>query len=82
MAMSGSVLGVALKNAMSISPNPGESMEAFRTRLFAAMGDAIVAHITSFAQVSSNVVVSSVTAVTPGPGVSGPGTGTATGTIS
>lgn len=81
MAMDGTVLGAALKSALTTSPNPGESMDAYRTRLFDAMGAAIVAHIQSFAQVNSSVVVNSVTGVTSGGSVSGPGDGTATGTI-
>lgn len=42
---------------------------------------AIVAHIQANAVISTNVSVTSVTGVTTGPGVSGPGTGTGSGTI-
>ena len=75
MAMNGNVLGAALKDALTITPNDGESMDAYRTRLFSAMGAAIVQHITTYAEVNAQVTVNSVTAVSPGPGVSGPGTG-------
>jgi hypothetical protein len=40
-----------------------------------------IKHIQSFATVNSTVAVVSVGGVTTGPGVSGPGTGTAIGTI-
>lgn len=76
MALSGTVLGAALKSALTLTPNPGEAMDAFRTRVFEAMGNTIVQHIVTNAQVI--VQVASVTGVTPGPGVSGPGTGTGT----
>jgi len=46
------------------------------------IADAIIEHIKTYAVVTSTVAVASVSAVTPGPGVSGPGTGTATGAIS
>jgi hypothetical protein len=47
-----------------------------------ALGEAIIEYIQSNAIVNSNVIVTSVTGVTTGPGISGPGTGTATGGIS
>jgi len=42
----------------------------------------IVSHIQSSAQVTTSVAVASVSGVTPGGGVSGPGSGTGTGSIS
>lgn len=74
MPLSGPVLGAALKAACSTAPAPGEPMEAFRTRLFEAMGTAIVTHIISLGLV--NVQVASATALTPG--VPGVGVGTIT----
>jgi hypothetical protein len=41
----------------------------------------IVTHIQTNAVVNSNVTVASVSGVLPGTGASGPGTGTATGTV-
>jgi hypothetical protein len=46
-----------------------------------ALADAIISHIQTAAVVSSTVAVTSVSGVTTGVGVSGPGAGTATGTI-
>lgn len=45
------------------------------------LGPKVVEHIQNNAVVSSTVTVTSVSGVTTGGGVSGPGTGTATGTI-
>ena len=42
----------------------------------------VIQHIITSAVVNSNVIVTSVSGVTTGPSVSGPGTGTASGTIS
>jgi hypothetical protein len=74
MAMSGAVLGPALKSAVDAigPPVPPETVEQYRDRLFRALGDAIVAHITT----NAVVTVASVSGVTPGPGVSGAGAGT------
>lgn len=46
-----------------------------------ALGKAIVEYIQTNATVASTVLVASVSGVTVGGGVSGPGAGTATGTI-
>lgn len=75
MALSGDVLGLALKAAVdSVPVPPGGADDAYRQDVFKAMGAAIVSHITS----SAVVIVPNVTAVTPGPGISGPGSGTIT----
>lgn len=68
MAMNGDALGDAIKAAVDALPDP----KTDRTAIFRAMGNAIVAHI----QANAQVAVTSVTGVTTGGGVSGPGTGT------
>lgn len=50
----------------------GETMDQYRLRIETARANAIISHITS----SATIVVVSVSGVTPGPGVSGAGTGT------
>lgn len=67
MALSGALLGAAIKSAVDAVADKTD-----RDDLFEAMGNAIVAHIRDNAQ----VVVTSVSGVTTGVGVSGPGTGT------
>lgn len=81
MAMSGAVLAAAIKTKV-IEKNP-ELADQLGTNidmdyLFEAIAEAVVEHITSLAQVT--VAVASVSGVTTGASVSGPGTGT--GTIS
>ena len=81
MAMSSEVLAEAIKNKV-IEKNPDLAAQ-FGTNvdmdyLFSAIAEAVVEHITTFAQVT--VAVASVSGVTTGVGVSGPGSGT--GTIS
>jgi hypothetical protein len=78
MALNGNVLGdlmVAYVDALSVEEKRD------RVEVFRAMGRAIVDHIVSSAVVNSNVFVASVTGVTAGAQVSGPGAGTAVGTI-
>jgi hypothetical protein len=53
----------------------------FAQALADAIGPKIVTHIQNNAVVTSTVVVASVTGVQAGGGVSGPGAGTATGTV-
>jgi hypothetical protein len=85
MALNGDALGLAMLAAMdayvATLPDPKED-NYNRADGFKELGKAIVAYIIANAIVTSNVVVTSVSGVTTGPGVSGPGTGTATGTIS
>lgn len=77
MALNGIVLGNAIKSAIdaAVATTPSAS-EAQRTAIWQAIGTAIVAHIVTNAQV--NVAVISVSGVTVGPGISGPGAGTGT----
>lgn len=69
MAMNGDVLGLAIKAAVQAAAAADPSD---RDAMFKAMGNAIVEHIRTYAQVT----VTSVTGVTTGAGVSGPGAGT------
>lgn len=73
MALNGNALGDAIKAAVDAV---GDKTD--RTALFRAIGNAIVTHITTQGTVA--VTVTSVSGVTVGAGVSGPGTGS--GTIS
>jgi len=77
MAMNGVVLGDAILSAIdtAVLANPTPNT-AQRQAIWRAIGNAIVAHITSQAAVT--VTVTSVSGVTVGAGVSGPGTGTGT----
>lgn len=69
MAMNGDVLGDAIKVAVDAAA-AGDPTD--RQALFRAIANAIVTHITA----TAIVTVPSVSAVTPGVGVSGPGVGT------
>ena len=75
---SGTALGDAIWNAIKAQTGatytPAE--EAKAKAIWQAMATEVVNHIVANAVVAVNVT--SVTAVTPGPGVSGPGTGTGT----
>ena len=77
MAMSGTVLGDAIKAAVdAVVADTVAGANPDRTALFRAIGAAIVTHITANATVA--VTVASVSGVTVGPGVSGPGAGSGT----
>lgn len=76
--MTGEGLASAIKTAIAEVPEGGRDFDA----MWNAIATAIVTYIQTNAVVSSNVAVTSVSGVTTGAGVSGPGTGTATGTIS
>ena len=67
MPLNGDILGALIKSSID-----GVADKTDRDAIFKAMGAAIVSHI----QTAGTVVVVSVAGVTPGPGVSGPGTGT------
>lgn len=67
MALNGNDLGDALMTAVTGAGAAGD-----RQAIFRAMGNTIVNYIKSNAQ----VLVASVSGVTPGPGASGTGTGT------
>ena len=77
MAMNGVVLGqqmlAAIDQAVAASPS---ASQAQRQAIWIAIGNAIVSHIQLNAQVA--VAVTSVSGVTTGLAVSGPGTGTGT----
>lgn len=81
MALNGNTLGQEIWDALDAAGYP---MDPTALDVWKAVANAIVDHVTANAQVdtntSSNVVVTSVSGVTTGPGVSGPGAGTATGT--
>lgn len=80
MALNKTVLGALMKAKIDLVPFNSDP-NVYRTKLMEAMADAIITHFTTAAVISSTVTVASVSAVTPGAGVSGPGAGTATGTI-
>lgn len=69
LAGTGDILGDAIRAAIDATPDKTD-----RSAIFRAIGNAIVAHIIA----NGVVAVASVTGVTPGGGVSGPGTGTIT----
>lgn len=68
MPMTGPGLATAVKNAIAAIPQDERTHDA--------IWDAIGAAIVSFIQANAVVTVASVSGVTTGPGVSGPGTGT------
>jgi hypothetical protein len=84
MSMSAAVLSADILTRWKADPACGFSspLSIAQNAILKAQADAIaaavIAHVTSFAAVT--VTVASVSGVTAGPGVSGPGTGT--GTIS
>lgn len=82
MALSSARFAAAIK-AKAASKNPAfaENIGNSMDWLFESIAEAGIEEILGFAQVTSTVSVVSVAGVTPGPGISGPGTGTATGTI-
>ncbi len=87
MAMVGVELGHNIVNALMaaglLNPNSiGSDQYAQIVAGWEAIGTAIVTYIQTKAIVNSVVTVASVGGVTPGTGMSGPGTGTAQGTIS
>jgi len=75
MALNGDILGDAIRAAVETAvQNTREAGDAQRAAIWRAVGNAIVNHLTSSAVVT--VTVPSVSGVTPGAGVSGPGVGT------
>ena len=75
MALNGVVLGDAIRAAVDVAVAANSTAGAAqRQAVFRAIGNAIVAHITTNATVA--VTVTSVSGVTTGVGVSGPGLGT------
>jgi hypothetical protein len=82
MALSGARLGASIKAKVAAKNDQFDAMIGDDMDwLFEAIGEAVVAEIQTYAQVVSTVTVASVSGVTTGPSLSGPGTGTATGTI-
>ena len=86
MAMNGNTLGDAMKAAIDgepgfkEAPHAGETMAAYRTRIFRAQGGAIVAHITANGVISvSTTVALGIVVATPDT-LTGTTTGTGTGT--
>lgn len=79
------VLKTAILGALQASPlfAPDLATKAPATSKFVEiLSEQIITHFKTFGVINSNVAVTSVSAVTPGPGISGPGVGTAVGTIS
>jgi bifunctional ADP-heptose synthase (sugar kinase/adenylyltransferase) len=71
-----------IKEFFEIISGAGDTVIAdFAQALAEALGPKIVTHIQNNAVVTSTVVVTSVTGVVSGPATSGPGVGTATGTV-
>lgn len=66
MAMNGSALGTQIATALGVAADP------VAVAAWQSIANAIVTHITT----NAVVTVASVSGVTPGPGVSGPGAGT------
>lgn len=91
MALNGDLMGTEVLAAMdALTPNiqEGDTQEtidsklaSYRVELWKAICGAIVTHIQVNAVVTAQVTVTSVTGVTAGGAVSGPGAGTATGNI-
>lgn len=80
MALSSTVLSALIKSKADVyKADLDHAPEGWFIDIVA---EAIVEHITSSAVVTSTVVVASVSGVTAGVAVSGPGAGTATGTVS
>jgi len=70
MAMDATILGELMKaNIDALSDDAKKD----RSQVFKALADAVITHIQTAAQISG-IVVASVAGVTPGGGVSGPGT--------
>lgn len=76
MPMVGAALGVLMKSKVDaavagLASPIGQQNPAMRDAIYRALGEAIVEYI----QTNATVAVASVSGVTPGGGVSGPGTG-------
>lgn len=73
MAMNGTILGDAMMAAVdgAVIAHPTANADQ-RKAIWRALGDAIVTHVQG---ATVTVTVTSVSGVTTGPGVSGPGTG-------
>jgi hypothetical protein len=82
MPLSGNILSTAIKARLDAELGMDLSNSYNKVSEFVdILSTEIINHIKLNAVVSSSVAVLSVAGVTTGPGISGPGTGTATGTI-
>ena len=78
MALSSSRLSTAIKTLWTANPNSGLSnpLTAGQSAMLTALCDAIAQALVTEITTNGTVVVTSVSGVTTGGGVSGPGTGT------
>jgi len=76
MSLNGDRLGLAILSAVEGISLSNPMTPTQKQDIFKAIGNQIVSEITSYAQVTVNVT--SVSGVTPGGGISGPGSGTGT----
>lgn len=85
MALSKSTLASAIETDLLTLYESAESSpmskETFASEMSSVIANNVIDHITSNAEVSTNVSVAQVTAVTSGSQVSGPGSGSGTGTV-
>ncbi len=87
MTMSGAGLTAALKPVIKSEIESAfeilnaAQLDTLAQALANAIGSIVVSYVTANAVVTSTVIVTSVSGVSTGPGVSGPGLGTASGTI-
>jgi len=78
MAMNASVMASAVTAAIATLSDEDKSDHS---KVWEKICGAIITHIQSNAVITTNVTVTSVSAVQPGAGVSGPGAGSGSGTI-
>ncbi len=78
MALNAAVLSADIMNRWTGDPNCGFSspLSAPQTAMLQALADAVAAAVVSHIQTAAVVAVTSVSGVTTGVGVSGPGAGT------
>jgi hypothetical protein len=82
MAMNSATLKTAIKSRLTSSGFDFGASQCKADEFVDIICEEIILHITNFAVVTSTVIVASVSGVTTGPGISGPGSGSATGTVS
>ena len=85
MGMNGANLGTEIVDGM-MAITGGDKTSKVKDNftiedMWKVIGQKIVAHIQANATIATSVNVTSVSGVTTGPGVSGPGTGSGSGTI-
>lgn len=81
MAMSGEILAVAIKEAIKLKPGYDKFDDGAMGDIIDVIANEVVNHIQTLAIVNTTVAVASVSGVTSGVSVSGPGAGTGTGSI-